>query len=148
VLTELQPGKSETESVTVVVGIGLNLDTRGQLDGVEAGIGRIADLRQDMTVLPDRLLIAAAIVEQLIRTLMQFESDGFKTFAGQWRRLDWLIDKMVRVETPLGHIEGVASGIDDDGALIVQRGGRRERIVSGTVTLLPANARRTGTGNG
>ena len=145
ILTELQSGERGSDNVTVVIGIGLNMDMRGHLAGVTAGIGEISDLRQVMTELPGRFQLAAAIIGHLVRTLLQFEADGFGTFGEQWKRFDWLAGKNVRVETPFENIDGVACGIDDDGALIVRRAGRNERIVSGTVTLLTASERQIGT---
>jgi BirA family biotin operon repressor/biotin-[acetyl-CoA-carboxylase] ligase len=149
ILTEIQPGKGESESecITVVIGIGLNLDMRGHLDGVTPGIGQISDLRQAVTELPDRMQVAAAVIERLVRTLLKFEDDGFTSFSAQWKRLDWLAGKNTRVETPFGNIDGIASGIDDDGALLVQRGSEFDRVVSGTVTLLTTSDRQTGTGS-
>ena len=149
ILTEIQPGKgeSESENITVVIGIGLNLDMQGHLAGVTSGIGQISDLRQAMTELPGRTQIAAAVIERLVRTLLKFEDDGFSSFSAQWKRLDWLAGKNTRVETPFGNMDGVASGIDDDGALLVQRGSELDRVVSGTVTLLPTIDRQSGTGN-
>ena len=137
ILTELQSGKRE--ATTVVVGIGLNLDLEGRLDAVATGIGRISDLRQVMTEPPDRLAVAAAIIEQLIPTLIRFEADGFAPFRAQWQRYDWLRGKAVRVVMPRGDVDGIASGVDDDGALLVQKGNVTERVVSGTVTLLPTD---------
>ena len=153
ILTEIQSGKgkgkgeNQSENITVVIGIGLNLDMQGRLAGVTSGIGRISDLRQAMTEMPARMQIAAAVIEQLVRTLLKFEDDGFSSFSAQWKRLDWLAGKKTRVETPFGNMDGVASGIDDDGALLVQRGSELDRVVSGTVTLLPTIDRQTGTGN-
>ena len=155
ILTEIQSGKgkgkgkgeNQSENITVVIGIGLNLDMQGRLAGVTSGIGRISDLRQAMTEMPARMQIAAAVIEQLVRTLLKFENDGFSSFSAQWKRLDWLAGKNTRVETPFGNMDGVASGIDDDGALLVQRGSELDRVVSGTVTLLPTSDRQTGTGD-
>ncbi len=147
ILTEIQSGKRESESITVVIGIGLNLDMQGRLAGVTSGIGQISDLRQAMTELPGRLQIAAAVIECVVRTLLKFENDGFSSFSTQWKRLDWLAGKNIRVETPFGKIDGVASGIDDDGALVVHEGDKLERVVSGTVTLQPTIDRQAGTGN-
>jgi len=147
ILTEIQSGKRGSDSVTVIIGIGINLDTQGQLAGLTAGIGQISDLRQVMTELPDRFVIAAVIIEHLVRTLLKFEGDGFGSFGEQWRRLDWLAGKNIRVETPFGKLDGVASGIDDEGALVVRSGGELERVVSGTVTLLSATGHQIGTSN-
>lgn len=134
ILTELQPGKAE--ATTVVVGIGINLALDGQLDDIATGIGRVADLQQVMREQPDRQVVAAAIIEQLLPTLMHFEAEGFDAFYEQWQQLDWLHGKTLRVDTPHGHVEGTACGIDDDGALLVHIGDAVERVLSGTVTLL------------
>ena len=144
ILTELRSGERGSDNVTVIIGIGLNMDMQGQLAGVTAGIGRISDLRQVMSELPGRFQLAAAIIQHLVHTLLRFEADGFATFGEHWRQFDWLAGKNVRVKTPLGNIDGVACGIDDDGALIVRRGDENEHIVSGTVTLLSASDRKTG----
>lgn len=136
ILTELKP--AENQAVTVVVGIGLNLDTGGQLDGVATGIGKVSDLRQVTRAAPDRLAIAAVTIKHLMHALARFAADGFATFYEQWEHYDWLESKAIRVVTPLGNLDGIAAGIDRDGALLVKQRNSLERVVSGTVTLLPS----------
>lgn len=139
ILTELKPAASD--AVTVVVGIGLNLDTRGQLDAVATSIGKVSDLRQVTTGQPDRLAIAAVTIKHLMRTLLRFGAEGFACFYEQWQRYDWLVGKTIRVATPRGDIDGIAAGIDSDGALLVKQGKSLHRVISGTVMLLPADGK-------
>lgn len=141
ILTELMPPVKD--AVTVVVGIGLNLDAGGQLDAVVSSIGKVSDLRQVTTSAPDRLAIAAVTIKHLVQTLMDFAADGFASFYAQWKHYDWLEGKAIRVVTPLGNLDGIAAGIDGDGALLVKQGNTQQRVVSGTVTLLNNNGKTT-----
>ena len=133
ILTESQPGTNE--EVSVVIGIGLNLDMQGKLSATDAGIGRVSDLKQVISVLPERLTLITVIVDQLVQTLVRFGTDGFGPFFHQWRHLDWLKGKAIHVDTPDGQIDGTATGIDENGALLVDTIGPVVRVVAGTVTL-------------
>lgn len=133
VLTELQRKKGDV--ATVIVGIGLNLDLGEQRDTIRSGIGRVSDLRQAFSELPDRAAIAKSIIDHAVAALMSFDTGGFSTFHERWKDFDWLHDKAVRVMTAERDLDGIACGIDDDGALLVRQGDGIERIISGTVTL-------------
>jgi len=132
ILTEIRPARSEP--TTVIIGLGLNLDMADQSDGAISDLGQISDLRQAVPEMPDRATLAAAIVEKLILALRQFEADGFASFHARWKRHDWLQGKAVRVVTATGDIDGIACGIGEDGALLVNRDNVTERILSGSVT--------------
>jgi BirA family biotin operon repressor/biotin-[acetyl-CoA-carboxylase] ligase len=53
----------------------------------------------------------------------------------EWQSADDLIDQPVRVLQGTETVEGLARGIDADGALLVDVGGARRRILSGEVTV-------------
>ena len=99
------------------------------------GIGRVSDLRQAFSVLPDRSEISQLLIEHTVTALASFDADGFSPFHDQWHQFDWLHGKSIQVVTAAGEIDGIASGIDDDGALLIVRDGATERIVSGSVSL-------------
>ncbi len=129
ILTEIRPARGEP--TTVIIGLGLNLDMANQSDGAISDLGLTSDLRQAVPEMPDRTTLAAAIVEKLILALQQFEADGFASFHARWKRHDWLQGKAVKVVTTTGDIDGIACGIGEDGALLVNRDNVTERIVSG-----------------
>lgn len=133
ILTETLQGKEE--SPTAVVGIGLNLDFGERRDCMSSGIGRVSDLRQAFTELPERSEISQLIIEHTVSALATFDADGFSSFHDQWQLFDWLHGKAIRATTAAGDIDGIASGIDDNGALLVVTDGATERIISGSVTL-------------
>ena len=57
-----------------------------------------------------------------------------------WRKLDWLSGKRIQVDTPQRVIEGVASGVADNGALLVQVADRTEQVVAGSIRVIEDGA--------
>lgn len=123
--------------VTVVVGIGLNVDLEDTdvNSRITSGVGGAADLASCSDELPSRAVISAALIEHLYDTMVRFEVDGFSTFVKAWQQYDWLIGQKVTIETADGRAAGVAQGVDTDGALLLVANGDRRRITSGSVTL-------------
>ncbi|RLA29690.1 MAG: biotin--[acetyl-CoA-carboxylase] ligase [Gammaproteobacteria bacterium] len=132
ILCEVQPVNSE--GVTVVVGIGLNVDLR-QADGLVSRIGRIADMASGCDELPSKSEIAAVLTECLFNTMEQFAAEGFAPLIDTWRRFDWLRGQQITIELTEERIPGIAQGIDIDGTLILETESGRQRIGSGSVQL-------------
>ena len=137
ILTEMQGMKGG--AAAVVTGVGLNLDFGEQLDSITANIGRVSDLRQAIEEMPDRMLIAKSIIEHMVGALICFDVGGFAPFQERWNMFDWLSDKVVRVASNKENLDGIACGIDDDGALLIRTGGAIERVISGPVVLLESD---------
>lgn len=134
ILTEAQTQAGG--AVTVVTGVGLNIDLSEQPDlAVEAEWARrIIDLKSQVVDLPGRNLIASSLIGSLGKILVDFEAAGFAQFSGQWQQHDWLLGREVRVDSPINRISGIGAGIADDGALLVDTpSSGRQRITSGTV---------------
>jgi BirA family biotin operon repressor/biotin-[acetyl-CoA-carboxylase] ligase len=64
-----------------------------------------------------------------------FERSGFAVFREEWLALDALAGRHSRVLVGDDSIDGTARGVDRDGALLLEVGGRLERHVSGEVSL-------------
>ena len=122
ILTELQ--SRATEGVTVVTGIGLNIELP---EDVEASIEsdwarRVVDVSDVCETVPGRAVIAAAIVNELYVVMRKFAALGFVAFVENWAKHDWLKGREVIVDLPEKQISGVAAGVDNDGALLVDTG--------------------------
>jgi BirA family biotin operon repressor/biotin-[acetyl-CoA-carboxylase] ligase len=133
ILTEVHP--SAGSGLTVVAGVGLNVEFSQPLEyanGDEPALPA-TDLAAALEPLPERAELAGSIVENLFDTLVRFEVQGLDEFASEWRSLDWLAGRKVIVDMPGARISGVASGIDTDGALIVDRADGPVRVVSGSI---------------
>lgn len=134
ILTEAQTQTGG--AVTVVTGIGLNIDLGEQPElVVEAERARrIIDLKSQVADLPGRNVIASRLISSLSKILVEFEAAGFSQFSGQWQQYDWLLGRQVSIDSPTNRISGICAGIADDGALLVDTpSSGRQRITSGTV---------------
>lgn len=127
--------------VTVIAGIGLNVDLREQLDfGAEHDWAHKAvDLKSICTTPPPREELAGMIVEQLYATFVEFENRGFDSFVDEWRNYDWLMGRTITVDMPDRQITGVAAGIDSDGALLVNTKEGQRRVISGSIVMASLN---------
>ena len=132
ILTET---RSAPDGATVVAGIGVNVDFRGDGDRAleSSSIGRIVDLAACTDDVPSRESLAVTTIEILLETLARFDSHGFAPFAAAWQRYDWLRGQTITVDTGSEVVAGSVDGIDSDGALLLRDGDERRSIVSGSV---------------
>lgn len=130
----------------VVVGIGINVSLPAgfRVPG-DIGWGRgPAALAEVLEPLPTRNRLAAALIDALQSAFDAYEAGGLAPFAGRWQRRDWLRGTEVTVRDEAGEVSGVAAGIDTDGALRVDTGDGRRRIIAGDIL----RCRRPAPGNG
>ena len=124
--------------LTVIVGVGINIDVsehlRGQLSGQEgmppAGLRQLVSAGR-----LSRNALAADICSELYAMLMEFGRTGFANFRDEWRRFDCMHGRPVRVSIGLQVHDGVAGGIGADGALLLDQNGQIRSVISGEVTL-------------
>jgi BirA family transcriptional regulator, biotin operon repressor / biotin---[acetyl-CoA-carboxylase] ligase len=122
----------------VVIGVGLNVRLPAAARAAIAAGGGLepADLPAGARVpAPPLTPLAAALLDALVAMAIEFAARGFAPFRSEWSRADALRDRPVRVRAQSAERDGVARGIDADGALCVEISGRLERLASGEVTL-------------
>jgi BirA family biotin operon repressor/biotin-[acetyl-CoA-carboxylase] ligase len=117
----------------VVVGIGLNLALQAQ---------QASEIAQPWVNLPDLLgaapsrnAVAADLLEALAALIRGYPRHGFAQYAQAWAGLDATHERAVQVQLGDRVLDGIARGIDDDGALLVDAAGTRHRLHSGEVSL-------------
>jgi BirA family biotin operon repressor/biotin-[acetyl-CoA-carboxylase] ligase len=126
----------------VVIGLGLNVALGDAVVSQVAASGtQAADLIGLGAGAPDRNRLAAALIEAIVNGLMQFESEGFAAFAGEWRSADALAGKPVVISSDSGSVTGHARGIDSGGALCLQTRDGLQRFVTGEVSAREVLAR-------
>jgi BirA family biotin operon repressor/biotin-[acetyl-CoA-carboxylase] ligase len=86
-------------------------------------------------VAPSRNLVAGAILDELLSMLGEFERRGFGAFRDAWMALDALEGRPAKVVLANTAISGTARGVDEEGALVLDTGGRLQRFVSGEASL-------------
>ena len=121
----------------VVVGLGINVDlpdaVRKQVDN--SWVVPPVDLKTVATRVPEPAELTAAMIDALCGAMSAYAEHGFENMIDDWRDHDWLLGKQVSVDTEHGPVSGIAVGVADDGALLLDAGDGPQRIISGTVTL-------------
>jgi len=122
----------------VVIGIGLNIAMTavqaGALDQPWTSLAQAC--AQAGLATPSRNRVASVLVDTLVAALLQFERSGFVSFLDDWNTLDATAGQRVRVSSGTQDvIEGIACGIDAEGALIVDSQGQRRHLHAGDVSL-------------
>jgi len=121
----------------VVIGIGLNLRLPpGSIESWRAEGIEATDLAT-LGAAPRRSPMAAVLITELALALEEFGARGFAAFAPEWRDADALAGLRVRVLQGEQAEEGVARGVDLDGALLLDPGSGPRRVLSGEVTVRP-----------
>lgn len=117
----------------VVIGIGVNvhLDT-----GARARIPQpTADLAEACGAPVSRNRVVAALIDALFAALATFGERGFPPFEAEWRHVDALDGRRVRLDLPARAVVGIARGVSPAGMLMIEHDERLEGFVSGQVRL-------------
>lgn len=123
--------------VGVVVGLGCNTSWP---DVAVPGLESAANLDELGEGLIDRALLLAAITRTFDGELSALEGHGVGGLHDRYRNICVTIGRRVRVEQGTGAVVGMATDIDQDGALILDVQGAQRRIdVGDVVHLRPAD---------
>lgn len=120
-----------------VVGVGLNVAMSAEqgADIDQAWVSLHEAMLTSGLTAPTRSALAAVLIGHLVRALTEFEKMGFDAFRQRWAKRDWTHQQPVRIELESSVVEGIAKGLDRDGALRVQVGDEQRRFFSGEVSL-------------
>lgn len=120
----------------LVCGIGINVN--GTTDALPRDLrARATTLESELgcdSCLPDLETFLWQAIDKWLATLAQAPGEVVAAF----RARDALKDRPVRVDSGAESFEGIASGIDDAGHLVLASGSRTRSFAAGTVTLLDA----------
>ena len=84
----------------------------------------------------DRSRLVGAIMTELESLYTLYKAEGFGPIASQWEGLSVTLNRQVMIEQPMGTVRGLASALDDTGALIVTLAdGRKHKVISGDVII-------------
>ena len=120
----------------VVIGAGLNVNmaaTNNSIDQPWIDLNSIA--RKNIS----RNEVAAVVLDQLLTTVRDFQLLGLAPFMNEWRAADAYAQKLVVIHQAGNTISGTASGIDSDGAILIETAKGLRRFHSGDVSLRPSS---------
>lgn len=123
------------DAAQLVLGAGINMAMR------ETHANKI-DQRwvnlQETGINIDRNELAATLLNELRQSLQQFEIEGLSSFISRWRQLDNFIDRPVKLLIGEQQIFGIARGIDQQGALLLEQEGVIKPFIGGEISLRSA----------
>ena len=129
-------GRSDRDGVdssVVIIGIGLNVDMPAAL---REGITQpVSDLNTLVGAVVSRNELAAQVMARVMLAMPRFELEGLAPFRGRFLARDVNLDRAVRIEQGGQISTGLARGIDESGALMVETSHGLTRIYSGDVSL-------------
>ena len=112
----------------VVIGIGVNLMMTNPDPNIVnqkwANLGKV-----------DRNLLVAKIAKNLKTKLRDFEKHGLTPFLNDWQRLDNFVNRPVKLLIGDNVIRGIAKGINEQGALLLEQNGVTKAFIGGEISL-------------
>jgi BirA family biotin operon repressor/biotin-[acetyl-CoA-carboxylase] ligase len=124
-----------------VLGIGLNVHMPASAE-IAAKIGQPWTNLESHLPGCSRNSLAALLLDALLTHLPQFAAQGFEPFKPMWDQYDGLNGKFVDVISGTDTIYGMAAGIDEQGALLLDTGGGAvQHLHSAEVSLTPRSNR-------
>jgi BirA family biotin operon repressor/biotin-[acetyl-CoA-carboxylase] ligase len=122
------------ESNVVLLGIGLNVNL--EAEQIPPDLRNSAtSMRIEVGAPCDRVRLAALLFEHLQRTLVDLETKGFEPIRARFERLSALTGKTVSVVDSGVEFTGKVTGIDEDGALLLEtESEKRVRLRAGEVS--------------
>lgn len=120
----------------IVTGIGINIAmSKNQNEAINQ---QWINLEQ-VGIKIDRNELACEITNALREAFVQFEKQGLSVFIERWKHLDNFMDRRVKLIIGEKEIFGIAKGINDQGALLLEQDGKIIPYIGGEISLRSAS---------
>ena len=116
----------DTATAVIAIGVGMNLAQRAFPAGLAARATSVA-IEAGRVLTRDAML--SAVLEAFDEWRARLEGEGMAPVRSRWLALADTIGRRVSIDG----VTGVAVDLDMDGALVLEGGGRRHRVVAGEV---------------
>lgn len=117
---------------SVIVGVGINMKMPANVTGT------ISQPWSDLSEFQGRAsrnLLAATLLNEMVRMLREFSQQGLAGFLDEWRRHDVIAGQTVSLQTGQGTVLGKVCGIDEQGGLQVSSRGSIKSYHSGEISV-------------
>ena len=136
ILVDVSSEDGYSSRCVVIIGIGLNVDMP---DSLRMSISQpVSDLNELVGQRVSRNALTAKVMERVMLAMPRFEDEGLAPFRGRFLKRDVNLGRLVQVEQGGLLRVGLARGIDEGGALMIETSQGLERIFSGDVSLRAA----------
>jgi BirA family transcriptional regulator, biotin operon repressor / biotin---[acetyl-CoA-carboxylase] ligase len=130
ILCEVEPA-APGDDTAVVIGMGVNLRVPSFAQEVSG-----VSLHELVAAPPTPFVLFTAVLPELARRLDALESVGMHDLRGEWMQHAVGIGELVTATSTAGCVNGVAEGIDDDGALLLRGDAGVLRVLAGDVHIV------------
>lgn len=117
---------------SVIIGVGINMNMPANVAGT------ISQPWSDLSEFQGRIsrnILAASLLNEMVRMLREFSCQGLTGFLDEWRRYDVIAGQTVSLQTGQGTILGKVCGIDEQGGLQVSSQGSIKSYHSGEISV-------------
>ena len=131
-LIELNQNSADNLVATVGLGINYLLPSNLQWDDILSHSAiDIHSIKGDMEI--GRNFLAANLINTMINSLDTFNDESLKDLQHVWSNLDMLIGKQLKIQVGDDIYQGIDSGIDSLGQLILDDNGIFKKVISGHI---------------
>lgn len=126
------------DAAHIIIGIGINIGmNKTNIENTTAITQEWASLRDEVEDI-ERNELSANIIQALKDSLILFEKEGLKPFLDRWFKLDNFLNRKVKLLIGNDIISGVERGINEQGALLLQKdNGDIIPYIGGEISLRP-----------
>ncbi|MGY3685355.1 bifunctional biotin--[acetyl-CoA-carboxylase] ligase/biotin operon repressor BirA [Vibrio coralliilyticus] len=122
-------------AANLVIGMGLNLMMSEATEGITQPWASLDDVADNQQI--DRNQLAITMITTLHKALDDYELYGMAGFVERWNRLDNFINRPVKLLMGPREIAGIARGINEQGAVILETESGLETFIGGEISLRP-----------
>ena len=131
ILIEVTPRSNG--SVSVVIGLGLNLNLPSEIKEITQSYTDLKDIAPNVEL--ERNQFVAQLLNELLPITATFEQQRFVAYLNEWRKQDCLLGKKVDLFIGTQKACGIVQGIDENGLLKLQfENGKIQAFSSGEVS--------------
>jgi BirA family biotin operon repressor/biotin-[acetyl-CoA-carboxylase] ligase len=132
ILIEFAAEQDQVAFVVIGIGLNVNFDPGAYPELAEIATSLSNETGQEM----DRLALLVALLQELDRGYRLLKEQQFPSIRKEWQSLLMILGKQVRIISGEEVAEGLAEGVDENGALILRDfQGHRKKIYTGDVSL-------------
>ncbi len=130
ILVELIGKTGDAAQVVIGAGINISMDHKDEESINQQWINLL-----QAGVEIDRNKLAVEIILDLRKALIQFENEGLSSFISRWFELDNFMDRSVKLIIGSQEVYGIARGINQQGALLLDQNGVITPYIGGEISL-------------
>ena len=136
ILTEMNAEMDCINYIVIGMGINVNIPYAQIPDDIKDKATSLSEITGKKI---SRIQLLNKILYNLEQLYITAQQQGFKSILNEWRKYSVTLNQNIKVIAPDETYTGVAVDIDDEGALLVNRDGKINRVLAGDVSIRPSH---------